>query len=218
MTSATGSQRSIVRCTHTKCVFIALTSNASRLIRVQQPNGLFKNYADDNSDRNFDDAASSALLAATVYRLDLLTGNKTFIQEAELTRVALFATDGTSADPTGLPVLVTPTTPSWPSASPIPSSPGSPSPFTNTPQFTVDGWLAPVVNPRDFSVEGAQSPEAQGFVLMLHSAYRDWVAASTVVTEAAPTPTHERSRLSTALMGMAGLVVACGDLYDVDAR
>jgi hypothetical protein len=47
----------------------------------------------------FDDAASSALLAATVYRLDLLTGNKTFIQEAELTRVALFATDGTSRRP-----------------------------------------------------------------------------------------------------------------------
>lgn len=184
----------------------------------QQPNGLFKNYADDNSDRNFDDAASSALLAATVYRLDLLTGNKTFIQEAELTRIALFATDGTPATPTGLPVLTaTPSTPSWPS-SPIPSSSGSPNAFTNTPHFTFDGWLAPVVNPRDFSVQGAQSPEAQAFALMLQSAWQDWVAASTTVVNVAPTPTHAPSRLSAALMGMAGLVVACNDLYDVDAR
>jgi hypothetical protein len=110
MTSATGPQRSIARCTHTKYVFIAHANNASRLIHVQQPNGLFKNYADDNSDRNFDDASSSALLAATVYRLDLLTGNKTFIAEAERTRAALFAANGTAAIPSRLWLNLVPDT------------------------------------------------------------------------------------------------------------
>jgi hypothetical protein len=49
---------------------------------MQQPNGRLKIYADgfnNNSSNNFDDASSIALLAAAVYHLALLTGNKTFI-------------------------------------------------------------------------------------------------------------------------------------------
>ncbi|KAH9172576.1 glycoside hydrolase family 105 protein [Lactarius sanguifluus] len=132
-----------------------------------QANGLFKNYADRNTTDNFDDASSSALLAATVYRLALLTGNETFITKAELTRAALF---GTSATPPGrLPVITSTQSAPWP-LSTVPSSTG-PAPgsaqkvsnaFTDTPHFTVDGWLAPVVNPLKFAVKGAQSPEGQG--------------------------------------------------------
>ncbi len=131
---------------------------------MQQPNGLFKNYADGlNNSTNFDDASSSALLAATVYHLALLTGNQTFIPQAERTRTALFATNGTSA----------PSSPSSASSSPSNSS----SVFAHTPHFTTDGWLSPVVDPLTVGSEGPQSPEGQAFVLMLHAAWRDWNAA-----------------------------------------
>src|SRR6266702_3255854 len=104
-----------------------LHPNASRLMRVharpQQANGLFKNYADQNYANNFDDASSSALLAATVYRLALLTGNKGFVREAERTRAALFAANGTSATPSGVPVVTSSSTLSTPrSSSTAPSS------------------------------------------------------------------------------------------------
>ena len=52
---------------------------------MQQPNGLFRNDADgfnnknSNSNNNFDDASSSALLAATVCYLARITGNETCI-------------------------------------------------------------------------------------------------------------------------------------------
>jgi hypothetical protein len=139
---------------------------------MQQPNGLFKNYVDEfnSSNNNFDDASSSALLAATVYHLALLTGNKTFIPQAERTRAALFATNGTSA----------PSSPS-PSPSPSPSSTSSSnssSAFAHTPHFTTAGWLSPVVDPLNVGSEGSQSPEGQAFVLMLYAAWRDWNAAS----------------------------------------
>ena len=70
---------------------------------LQQPNRLFKNYADmttGNSTSNFDDASSSALPAATVYHFVLLTGNKMFVPEAERTRAAIFATNGSTASAT----------------------------------------------------------------------------------------------------------------------
>ena len=80
---------------------------------MQQPNGLFKNYVDgfnisNSNSSNFDDASSSALLAATVYHLALLTGNKTFILQAERTRTALFATNGTSAPSPLILILILP--------------------------------------------------------------------------------------------------------------
>ncbi|KAI0259577.1 Six-hairpin glycosidase-like protein [Gloeopeniophorella convolvens] len=62
-----------------------------------QPNGLFRNYADANaSTANFDDASSSALLAAGVYRLALLTGNHKSVPLAERTRAALFANNASA--------------------------------------------------------------------------------------------------------------------------
>ncbi|KAH9035187.1 glycoside hydrolase family 105 protein [Lactarius pseudohatsudake] len=142
-----------------------------------QANGLFKNYADGNITDNFDDASSSALLAATVYRLALLTGDETFITKAELTRAALFGTSATPPDP--LPVIAYSSRQSapWPlnTVRPAPGSAQKASnAFTDTPHFTVGGWLAPVVNPHRFVVEGAKSPEGQAFTLMLESAWRDW--------------------------------------------
>jgi len=43
----------------------------------------------NNSNINFDDASSNPLLATTVYHLAILTGNKTFIPQAERTRANL---------------------------------------------------------------------------------------------------------------------------------
>jgi hypothetical protein len=142
---------------------------------MQQPNGLFQNYADglnnsnssNSSNNNFDDASSSALLAATVYHLALLTGNKTFIPQAERTRAALFAANGTSA----------PSSSSSGSSSNSSSASAS-SAFTHTPYFTTSGWLSPVVDPLNVGSEGSQSPEGQAFVLMLYAAWRDWDAVS----------------------------------------
>ncbi|KAI9439009.1 glycoside hydrolase family 105 protein [Lactarius indigo] len=184
-----------------------------------QANGLFKNYADGNSTDNFDDASSSALLAATVYRLALLTGDETFIPEAELTRAALFSTNGTSATPPGLPVIAPSSSTPLPSST-VPSSTGSAQTAADasadTPHFTVDGWLAPVVDPLNFAVEGAHSPEGQAFTLMLESAWRDWSdsesaasgasASANVTTNVAPP--RARLSLSTMLLGAVGLVVA----------
>lgn len=202
-----------------------------------QANGLFKNYADENFNSNFDDAASSALLAATVYRLALLTGNEKFVQKAELTRAALFAANGTSATPSGSSVVTSSSTLSTPltSSTSTKSAPSSvvtsssalstlltsstsiklaPSSaatalnaFANTPHFTVDGWLAPVVNPHNIGVEGAQSPEGQAFTLMLQSAWRDWSAAGSPGANVALPGV--RVGLSTVVLGTVGLVVAC---------
>ncbi|KAF8274465.1 Six-hairpin glycosidase-like protein [Lactarius quietus] len=178
-----------------------------------QPNGLFKNYADGTFPNNFDDASSSALLAATVYRLALLTGNQKFIQEAELTRAALFAANGTSATPSGAPVVTSSSTNSTSTSSSTstrsaPSSAATSSnAFANTPHFTVDGWLAPVVDPLNVGVEGVQSPEGQAFTLMLQSAWRDWSAAGSAGVNVAPPGV--RVGLGTVVLGTAGLVVAC---------
>jgi hypothetical protein len=146
---------------------------------MQQPNGLFKNYADGfnssngngTTNNNFDDASSSALLAATVYHLALLTGNKTFIPQAERTRVALFAPNGTSAPSSS-------SSSSSSSNSSNSSSASASSAFAHTPYFTTAGWLSPVVDPLNVGSEGSQSPEGQAFVLMLHAAWRDWNTAN----------------------------------------
>jgi hypothetical protein len=182
-----------------------------------QANGLFKNYADENFNSNFDDASSSALLAATVYRLALLTGNKRFVQKAELTRAALFAANGTSATPSGASVVTSSSTSSSTLSTPLTSSTSTKSApssaatasnaFANTPHFTVDGWLAPVVNPLNIGVEGAQSPEGQAFTLMLQSAWRDWSAAGSPGANVALPGV--RVGLSTMVLGTVGLVVAC---------
>jgi len=166
-----------------------------------QTNGLFKNYADDNSTNSFDDASSSALLAATVYRLALLTGNKNFVREADRTFAALFAANGTSATGTS-------SSPSDTAPSSTGSAPGSASTasnvFADTPHFTVDGWLAPVVDPLNIAARGAQSPEGQAFALMLQSAWRDSGSPRVSVAQMGA-----RVGLSTVVLGAVGLVVAC---------
>ncbi|KAH9083466.1 glycoside hydrolase family 105 protein [Lactarius deliciosus] len=194
-----------------------------------QANGLFKNYADQNYANNFDDASSSALLAATVYRLALLTGNKKYVRQAERTRAALFAANGTSAIASGDPVVTSSSTSSTSrssntsstatssttSSSTAPTStgsaPGSESTasnaFASTPHFTDDGWLAPVVDPLNFVAEGAQSPEGQAFTLMLQSAWRDWSAAGSPGANVAPPGV--RVGINTVVLGAVGLVVAC---------
>jgi len=204
MISVTGSRRSTAQCTHTSYVSPSATTTPPHA-RIQQANGLFKNYADVTNDvNNFDDASSSALLAATVYRLALLTGNKMHVREAERTRAALFAANGTSANTSGVPVV----TQSSSAESAHESTSTAPSDlFVDTPHFTVDGWLAPVVDPLDFAVQGAQSPEGQAFTLMLHSAWRDWSAAGSPGANVALP--GARVGGSTVVLGIVGLVVAC---------
>ncbi|KAI0246244.1 Six-hairpin glycosidase-like protein [Lactifluus subvellereus] len=140
-----------------------------------QPNGLFKNYADGtgNASTNFDDASSSALLAATVYRLVHLTGKGgAFIPQAERTRAAILA----ALNSPGSATSSSPAPPSTPSPTRRASS--SASSDAQQPRFSSDGWLAPVVDPLNISVEGARSPEGEAFVLMLYAAWRDWSAAA----------------------------------------
>ncbi|KAH9002036.1 Six-hairpin glycosidase-like protein [Lactarius hatsudake] len=203
-----------------------------------QANGLFKNYADQNYANNFDDASSSALLAATVYRLSLLTGNKKYVRQAERTRAALFAANGTSAIASGDAVVTSSSTSStsrssnntssttsssMTSSSTAPSStgsaPGSESTasnaFASTPHFTDDGWLAPVVDPLNFVAEGAQSPEGQAFTLMLQSAWRDWSAAGSPGANVAPPGV--RVGINTMVLGAVGLLVVC-TMIMVDGR
>jgi hypothetical protein len=108
---------------------------------MQQPNGLFKNDADgfnnenSNSNSNFDDAPSSTLFATTVYHLARITGNKTFIAQAERTCAALFATNGTS-------------TPLFPP--PYSSSNSSPASASSAFVHATAGWLSPAVDPLNF--------------------------------------------------------------------
>jgi hypothetical protein len=182
------------------------------LCTLQQPNGLFKNYADmPTGNSSFDDASSSALLAATVYRLALLTGNKKFVPEAECTRATIFATNGSTASAAF--------SPSSSSATAHPPSPSSTSgAFVNTPHFTSDGWLSPVVNPLNVAVDGAMSPEGEAFVLMLHAAWRDWsVAGSPGAHNSAPSSQGRTWKFRAGgvpVLLVAGLAVACtfGDL------
>jgi hypothetical protein len=113
---------------------------------------VFTNYADQpaSASGNFYDAASTALLASTVYRAALLLKQHASVPHAEKSRATLFSTNSSSS---------------------------SGAAFTGFAHFTSDGWLAPVVNPHSYGVQGSQSPEAQAFVVQLAAAHRDWVAA-----------------------------------------
>ncbi|TFK52313.1 hypothetical protein OE88DRAFT_1657509 [Heliocybe sulcata] len=112
-----------------------------------QLSGVFRNYADIPVDgnRNFEDAASAALLAATVYRLAITSGVETHIADAERSRAALL---GPNTNVTNV--------------------------NSDFEHFTSDFWLTPVVLPYDFSHEGKHSPESQAFVLEMEAARRDW--------------------------------------------
>jgi hypothetical protein len=130
-------------------------------------NGLFYNYADDNT--TFYDTSSTALLASTVYRLSLLSNIRTYIPLAEQVRKALLASNGAV-------VSVTTT-----STTPAPSTTSTALAATSTTtsgllHFTPEGWLTPVVNPYSYGAQGSESPEGQAFILELQAAWRDWVA------------------------------------------
>jgi len=49
--------------------------------------------------------------------------------------------------------------------------------IAGSPGASIDsnGWLTPVVNPTSFVAQGSNSPESESFVLLMDSAYRDWV-------------------------------------------
>jgi hypothetical protein len=92
VTWPTGRGKYIAACIHTWCVLLRQLLGKRALIislLLQRSSGLFGNYADDSS--TFDDAASTALLASTVYRLALLKSVHTFVPKAEQSRKALFA-------------------------------------------------------------------------------------------------------------------------------
>jgi hypothetical protein len=188
---------------------------------LKQSNGLFNNYADGTTSNNFNDASSSALLAATVYHLALLTGNKKFIPEAERTRSALFSTNDTAAEATFSPAASATSSLANTAAQPSSSASAS-SAFTDTPHFTSDGWLTPVVNPLDIGVEGSQSPEGEAFALMLHAAWRDWSEAGSPGAASSARPSFHASPWGICgggggvpVLAAVGLVVACtfGDLF-----
>ncbi|KAL5512387.1 hypothetical protein ACEPAG_3379 [Sanghuangporus baumii] len=131
--------------------------------------GLFHNYANDSS--SFADAASAALLASTVYRHALLTRTYRHLPQAEFVRRALWAPSSTNSSTTSQEP------PSF-SNDPFFSQNTSfvdPNALTNMTHFDSRGWLTPVVNPHSFGQQGARSPEAQAFVVLMYSAWRDWV-------------------------------------------
>jgi len=117
---------------------------------IQRSTTCFGNYVDD--DGSFDDAASAALLAATVYRLSTLAGKHKYIPLAERTRIALTARSNLGGGPSN----------------------GT---FVSMVHFDADGWLSPVVDPWSFGEVGSKSPEAQAFVLMMQAGYQDWARA-----------------------------------------
>jgi hypothetical protein len=153
---------------------------------------------------DFDDASSSALLASTVYRLSLLTG-KNNLYIPQAERTRLALFSSISTED-----------------------------FSHTPHFTSDGWLTPVVDPDDISEEGAESPEGEAFVLMLYSAWRDWVEVMGNETGSSSSNSSSSSSSSSsdgdskgktndaarAIPGVGGVVVglaimalACGDVF-----
>ncbi|KAI3609237.1 glycoside hydrolase family 105 protein [Moniliophthora roreri] len=106
---------------------------------------IFRNYANNAS--TFYDTGSTALLAASAYRLSLLSNGTEshWIPYAERSRKALSSTVGNGN--------------------------------YNLKYFTSDGWVEPVANPHWYVSQGTQNPEAQAFVLMMQSAWKEWVAA-----------------------------------------
>ncbi|KAK0437610.1 uncharacterized protein EV420DRAFT_162311 [Desarmillaria tabescens] len=104
-------------------------------------------------------------MAYTVYRLYTVTGDTSYIRQAERSRNALYASGVTSTYSLSLSSTSTSTS----------TSPASTS-TSGYEHFTSDGWLTPVVNPHSYGVEGSDSAEAQAFVLLMQSAYEEWVA------------------------------------------
>ncbi|OCH84943.1 Six-hairpin glycosidase [Obba rivulosa] len=156
---------------------------------------LFTNYADDNS--TFLDAASTAMLASTVYRLALLGGVHTHVPLAEQCRRAISAplnsTNGGNSAPALQRRQAASATASGPSShassaassgssrassgSASPTSSSAPAPTQSLLHFDGEMWLTPVPNPDSWTVAGQHSPESQAFVVEMYAAWRDWVDA-----------------------------------------
>ncbi|KAJ7155952.1 Six-hairpin glycosidase-like protein [Mycena crocata] len=158
---------------------------------------IFTNYADKtiNETGSFYDAASTALIASTVYRVAVLWNDHSHLPAAEKCRQALFATSSASpssasassslptssraesARPSGSGSAAS--SPAASSTAPAPSASATAS-LVDLVHFTSNGWLQPVVNPHQFGVEGKESAEGQAFVLELQAAYSEWVAGGSV--------------------------------------
>ncbi|KAJ7804554.1 hypothetical protein B0H14DRAFT_1615308 [Mycena olivaceomarginata] len=128
----------------------------------------------------FYDAASTALIASTVYRAALLIDDSSHLANAEKCRQALFALSNSTLGrrDTELPPIAPR---HGPDASAAPSSTGplaGRDSLTKLVHFTDDGWLTPVVNPHQFGIEGNNSAEGEAFVLELQAAYNEWVAST----------------------------------------
>ncbi|EDR00386.1 uncharacterized protein LACBIDRAFT_144731, partial [Laccaria bicolor S238N-H82] len=111
---------------------------------------IFTNYANQSATApgNFYDASSTAIISSTVYRLAVIANDHSHIPAAEQSRKTLSNSTGTDTNT-----------------------------LANSTHFTADGWLLPVVNPLSYRQQGSESPEAQAFVIEMHAAWKDWVAA-----------------------------------------
>jgi len=133
---------------------------------------LFTNYADQpaTTTGSFYDASSTALLASKVYRAAVMLRQTKYVPFAEKTRKTLLSTS---------------------------SNPTSDS-FDGYNYITSDGWLTPVVNPDSYTVQGQDSPESEAFVLLMQSAWMDWVKDGSKGANAA----RSTIRLGSGLMGV----------------
>jgi rhamnogalacturonyl hydrolase YesR len=61
------------------------------MFKYLQPSNMWRNYAD--ADKSFDDAAGTALLAASVYRINTLAGESKHLNKADEIRKTLFTGD-----------------------------------------------------------------------------------------------------------------------------
>ncbi|KAF9035201.1 Six-hairpin glycosidase-like protein [Panaeolus papilionaceus] len=111
---------------------------------------IFTNYINQppTASNNFYDASSSALIASTVYKASLLTGQNKHVPQAERVRKALASSN---------------------------NGKGGDDFSGGYKHFTSDGYLTPVVNPHSFGEQGSQSAEGQAFVVQMESAWREWV-------------------------------------------
>lgn len=63
-----------------------------------------------------------------------------------------------------------------------------------------NGWLKPVVNPLSFGASGSNSPESESFVLLMESAYRDWVSDGKKGANSAVPRIHKFASTSTSVV------------------
>ena len=123
---------------------------------------MLTNYLNSSatSSANFYDAASTALLASTVYRAASLLQQNAYISYAERSRQALSA-------PAPAP------------SSSLNSTSSESVLFPAYAHFTTNGVLHPVVNPYAYGAQATSvSPEAQAFVVQMHVAWKHWKASS----------------------------------------